>query len=130
MLKNYKEHRAEDLIADHQKSIMILSGIRTSTELKFRDKKSAGVKKKSPKSRNEMPSLSIQGNNLKSSFIKEKIEKEFEENYTKSYVRKHAAVAKTLTADYKRNAINKALTEMYCSGDKYIIKNKELKEKS
>ena len=61
---------------------------------------------------------------------KERREKEFEDEFANKYVRKHAAVAKSLSGDYKRNAINKALVEMYCSGDKYPNKNKALKEKS
>ena len=39
-------------------------------------------------------------------------------------------MAKEMTEDYKRNAINKALVEMYCSGEKYRNKNRELKERS
>ena len=39
-------------------------------------------------------------------------------------------MAKEMTEDYKKNAINKALVEMYCSGEKYRNKNRELKERS
>lgn len=39
-------------------------------------------------------------------------------------------MSRDLAADYKTNAINKALAEMYCSGSKYRDRNKLLKEKS
>ena len=35
-----------------------------------------------------------------------------------------------MASDYKQNAINSALIEMYCNEDKYGRKNVELKEKS
>ena len=36
-----------------------------------------------------------------------------------------------MTVDYKRNAINKALTEMYCADQpRYTGKNRDLIEKS
>ena len=39
-------------------------------------------------------------------------------------------MAESLTVDYKKSAINMALAEMYCSEDKYRMKNTDLKDKS
>ena len=35
MLRNYKEHKVEDMVADHRQSILILSGMKTGPELRL-----------------------------------------------------------------------------------------------
>ena len=61
---------------------------------------------------------------------KEKRVKQFEEEILSQYLKQHSKVTKDAADDYKRNAVNNALVEMFCSGEKYRSKNKHLIEKS
>ena len=47
------------------------------------------------------------------------------------YLRAHTKLSKKMTVDYKREAINNVITELYCKdGEKYITKNKDLIERA
>ena len=56
--------------------------------------------------------------------------KQFENELIQQYLKSHTRMTKEMAEDYKKNAINSAFVEMYCSEDKYISKNKELIERS
>ena len=47
------------------------------------------------------------------------------------YLKEHSDFAKQMTVDYKRDAINNVITELYCKdGQKYIGKNRDLVERA
>ena len=55
----------------------------------------------------------------------------FSENFADAFIRRHSKVAGDIADNYKRRAIDMALVEMYCSGEKYgSSKHKELIERA
>ena len=61
---------------------------------------------------------------------KELREKNFEDELLGQYLKQHSQLTKNMVEDYKREAVNSAMVEMYCSDSKYRIKNKKIIEKS
>ena len=61
---------------------------------------------------------------------RERRAKQFEDELLGQYLRQHSQLAEDMAEDYKREAVNSAMIEMYCSDDKYRTKNKQLIEKS
>ena len=58
-------------------------------------------------------------------------ENEYQAQLIKKYVNDHSKITQKMTTEYKRSAINKALTEMYCSGhQRYTGKNRDLIERA
>ena len=58
----------------------------------------------------------------------ERRKKEFEEEYTQRIYMLHSQMAREMTEDYKQQAINQALLEFFCKGEKYTNKYSGLKE--
>jgi len=56
---------------------------------------------------------------------------EHQSELIKKYMQSHTKTTRKLITDYKRNAINKALTEMYCTGhQRYTGRNRDLIERA
>jgi len=56
---------------------------------------------------------------------------EHQSELIKKYMHSHTTATRKLITDYKRNTINKALTEMYCTGhQRYTGKNRDLIERA
>ena len=54
MLRNYKQHKVEDMIADHKKSIFFLSGMRASVENQLKTKLEKSFQKKIEEKQNDV----------------------------------------------------------------------------
>ena len=60
--------------------------------------------------------------------FQERRKKEFEEEYSQRIYMLHSQMASQMTEDYKQQAINQALLELFCNGEKYMTKYDKLKE--
>ena len=70
--------------------------------------------------------------NPKSRLIREKNERVryFSEQFATEAAKKYASTARELAEDYKRQALDQAVVEMYCGGSRFAEKNKNLVERS
>ena len=63
---------------------------------------------------------------------REKVERmqKYSEKFSEDMAKRHSQISRELSEDYKRQAVDKAIVEMFCSGGKYRDKNRSLVEKS
>ena len=63
---------------------------------------------------------------------KEQNDAEYQKSVITNYLQMHTNLAQQMVQDYKREAINKFIVELYCTGQsrKYLGKNRDLIEKA
>ena len=55
---------------------------------------------------------------------------QFEKDVLDSYMKEHSDLAKEISEQYKKNVVDKAIVEIFCSEERYRTKNKKLIERS